>query len=131
MSAEPHTSLEILTPEGPWLELDGIRWVRAELRDGLIGILPGHAPLLAELAQGSLTYADDSGEHDLPVAGGVFWVHAGGIRILTDRGTEEAPQRSDSDLAQRLEKLEEPVSDLLSSELGTADNAGGEGSEWP
>ena len=118
MSTERHICLEILTPEGPLLEADGIRWVRAQLEDGLIGILPDHAPLLAELVSGALSYADGAGVHDVAVAGGILWIHSGGVRILTGGDPEEGSPQLESDLTRRLDKLEEPISDLLSRELG-------------
>ena len=128
MSIERRIYLEILTPEGPLLEADGVRWVRAELRDGQIGILPEHAPLLSELAPGTLTYADSVGAHDLPLGRGILWVHSGGIRILTGGDSEDDGQRSGPGMTERLDELEDLISDLLAREPGTVDENGQEGS---
>ena len=128
MRTERHIHLDILTPEGSLLDADDIGWIRAELRDGQIGILPDHAPLLGELVPGVLTYADGVGVHELPLDGGILWIHGGDVRILTGGAAEEKPQRPESDLTERLERLEKPVGDLLSRELGIVDEGHREGS---
>jgi|SRR5580658_281617 F-type H+-transporting ATPase subunit epsilon len=70
-------SLEIVTPERLLVRAD-VTSVQAPAANGYLGILPGHAPLLAELGTGYLTYE----------AGGKHWylaVHGGYLEILADR----------------------------------------------
>jgi len=114
MIAKRGIYLEVLTPEGPLLETDGVRWIRVQLRDGQIGILPDHAPLLAELVPAVLVYGDESGTHDLWLNAGILWVHRGGVRILTQDTQEEDLGRSNRDRNERLGRLEKAVSDFLS-----------------
>ena len=70
-------SLEIVTPER-LLVREAVTAVQAPAANGYLGILPGHAPLLAELGTGFLNYE----------AGGKRWflaVHGGYLEILADR----------------------------------------------
>jgi F-type H+-transporting ATPase subunit epsilon len=70
-------SLEIVTPERLLVRED-VSAVQAPAANGYLGILPGHAPLLAELGTGFLNYE----------AGGKRWhlaVHGGYLEILADR----------------------------------------------
>ena len=70
-------SLEIVTPERLLVRAD-VTAVQAPATNGYLGILPGHAPLLAELGTGFLNYE----------AGGKRWflaVHGGYLEILADR----------------------------------------------
>jgi F-type H+-transporting ATPase subunit epsilon len=69
-------SLEIVTPERLLVRED-VTAVQAPAANGYLGILPGHAPLLAEMGTGFLNYE----------AGGKRWylaVHGGYLEILSD-----------------------------------------------
>ena len=70
-------SLEIVTPERQLVRED-VSAVQAPATTGYLGILPGHAPLLAELGIGFLNFE----------AGGKSWslaVHGVYLEILSDR----------------------------------------------
>jgi F-type H+-transporting ATPase subunit epsilon len=70
-------SLEIVTPERLLVRED-VSAVQAPATTGYLGILPGHAALLAELGIGYLNFE----------AGGKRWylaVHGGYLEILADR----------------------------------------------
>jgi F-type H+-transporting ATPase subunit epsilon len=70
-------SLEIVTPER-LLVREEVTAVQVPAANGYLGILPGHAPLLAELGTGFLNYE----------AGGKRWylaVHGGYLEILADK----------------------------------------------
>jgi F-type H+-transporting ATPase subunit epsilon len=70
-------SLEVVTPER-LLVREEVTAVQAPAANGYLGILPGHAPLLAELGAGFLNYE----------AGGKSWylaVHCGYLEILDDK----------------------------------------------
>jgi len=70
-------ALEIVTPER-LLVREEVSAVQAPAANGYVGILPGHAPLLAELGTGLLHFE----------AGGKRWylaVHSGYLEILADR----------------------------------------------
>ncbi|MBG6189783.1 F-type H+-transporting ATPase subunit epsilon [Arthrobacter sp. CAN_A212] len=59
--------------------------VRARTSDGEIGILPGHAPMLAILAEGEMAIEPVSGERLLvTVDGGFFSVDSNRVVIVAD-----------------------------------------------
>ena len=66
--------LRIVTPAETLLDQANVSWVQAQLADGGIGIWPGHAPLLAELTTGLLRYADEAGEQELVLEGGILHI---------------------------------------------------------
>ncbi len=61
--------------------------------DGLVGILPGHAPFLALLGAGVLNVdLPGGGSQSFHVAGGVMKVEDGEVTVLTEyAGTEPHP----------------------------------------
>jgi len=70
-------ALEVVTPER-LLVREEVTAVQVPAANGYLGILPGHAPLVAELGTGFLNYE----------AGGKRWylaVHGGYLEILADR----------------------------------------------
>jgi len=76
--------LIIWTPEEMILEAFHVHWVQVRLADGgEIGILPGHAPLLAETVTAPVRYADDVGEHTLPIKAGILHIMPGQVSIYT------------------------------------------------
>ena len=52
--------------------------------DGLVGILPRHAPFLSLLGTGVLTVRSPAGETRLRVAGGFVQVNANMVRIVAE-----------------------------------------------
>lgn len=80
----PLLRLQVITVNGLSFEALGVRWVKAELADGMgIGIWPGHAPLLAETVRAPLRYADSHGEHTVLVREGILHVAEGKVTIYT------------------------------------------------
>ncbi len=75
--------LEVATPER---ELVRERVSEVELRgkDGYMGILPGHAPLLGELGIGHLTYVIGRRRSSLAVHRGFIEVLDDHVRVLAD-----------------------------------------------
>ncbi|MGA2134079.1 MAG: F0F1 ATP synthase subunit epsilon [Bryobacteraceae bacterium] len=70
-------ALEVVTPERLLVRED-VAAVQAPAANGYVGILPGHAPLLAELGTGFLNYE----------MGGKRWylaVHKGYLEVLGDK----------------------------------------------
>ncbi len=85
---------ELATPER-LLVRDWAVAVSVPGREGYLGILPGHAPLLSELKPGELTYTQDGSTHYLAVGGGF-------VEVLPDRVTVLA------DTAERAEEIDLP-----------------------
>jgi F-type H+-transporting ATPase subunit epsilon len=75
--------LEIVTPEERLLGLD-VDEVVLPGRQGYLGVLPGHAPLLTELAIGELTYRRDNQRHYLSVAWGFAEVLPDRVSVLAE-----------------------------------------------
>ncbi len=93
----PLLRLVVLTPEETVLDVSGVRWVQAQLVDGGgIGIWPGHAPLLAGTVAAPLCYADKSGEHALPLDGGILRATPGRVTIYTARKLASASEQADT-----------------------------------
>jgi F-type H+-transporting ATPase subunit epsilon len=61
--------------------------------DGMVGILPGHAPFLALLGAGELTveFPGGGGER-VHVAGGVLKVDKNHVTVLTEYAGDEPPE---------------------------------------
>jgi F-type H+-transporting ATPase subunit epsilon len=75
--------LEVATPER--LLVDA-QVTDAELpgKDGYMGVLPGHAPLLSALGKGTLTYSASGVKHVLNIDGGFVEVFDNHVRVLAD-----------------------------------------------
>ncbi|MBC7262307.1 MAG: hypothetical protein H5T63_09860 [Chloroflexi bacterium] len=72
------------------LEAFNVHWIQVRLVDGgEIGILPGHAPLLAETVTAPVRYADDAGEHAVLVHAGILQITPGEVSIYTTGLAEE------------------------------------------
>ena len=66
---------------------------------GYLGILPGHAPLITELAVGVITYRASGATHTLSVAWGFMEVLQDKVTILAEAA--ERPQEIDVERAQK------------------------------
>jgi F-type H+-transporting ATPase subunit epsilon len=76
--------LQLVSPERVLVDED-VDEVQIPGRDGYMGILPGHAPLLSELKPGGvLSYKSGKGEKVLAVFGGFVEVQPDRVRILAD-----------------------------------------------
>ncbi|MBI2569878.1 MAG: F0F1 ATP synthase subunit epsilon [Candidatus Schekmanbacteria bacterium] len=76
--------LRIVSPERKLVD-DLVRNVTVTATDGSMGFLPGHAPLMARLGVGPVTYRDDDGvEQILAVSGGFVEVLPDTVVILAD-----------------------------------------------
>jgi F-type H+-transporting ATPase subunit epsilon len=80
--------LEVATPER-MLVSEPVTEAQIPAKNGYLGILPGHAPLLSELGAGELTYRVDSRPRTLKVEGGWVEVSWGHVRVLADSATAE------------------------------------------
>jgi len=58
--------------------------------DGLIGILPRHAPMLALLGRGTLTVATAEGPRRFTVGGGFVQVRANVVRVVAEQAEAQA-----------------------------------------
>jgi len=76
------TRLEIMTPDRVVLS-EEVSSIRIQLADGWWGILPHHAPFIAELPVGLLTYRKNGERCYIALAGGTVEVQREKVLILT------------------------------------------------
>jgi F-type H+-transporting ATPase subunit epsilon len=84
--------LEVVTPEKMVVK-DVAEELQMPGKNGYLGILPGHAPLITELAVGEITYRSGSDTHHLSVAWGFAEVLPDKVTILAE--TCERPEEID------------------------------------
>ena len=75
--------LEVVTPEKSLVHVDASE-VQIPGKDGYLGILPGHAPLLGELGIGFLAYTVRGEKRYLAVHEGFLEVLEDHVRVLAD-----------------------------------------------
>ena len=90
--------LEIVTPSR-LLAKDAAEEAQIPGVSGYLGILPGHAPLITELAVGVITYKASGATHTLSVAWGFMEVLPDKVTILAEAA--ERPQEIDVERAQK------------------------------
>src|SRR5580704_5715170 len=96
--------LEIVTPEKMVVH-DVAEEMQIPGKDGYLGILPGHAPLITELAVGEITYRKGSHTHYLSVASGFAEVLPDKVTVLAE--TAERPEDIDTKRAQEAKQRAE------------------------
>src|SRR5690242_10262458 len=77
--------LEVATPERLIVQ-ELVTEAQIPARDGYIGVLPGHAPLVAELKTGVLSYMAGGQMRYLAIHGGFVEVLPEMVRVLADLG---------------------------------------------
>ena len=105
--------LEIVTAERVVLS-DDVDQINAPTKDGRVGILPRHAPLLTILDVGELDIIKDGTSTPFAVSGGFMEVLPNRVTILADTAeradeidearAEEARRRAEEQIAQRQSK---------------------------
>lgn len=101
--------IEIVTPEKMVVK-DVAEEAQIPGKNGYLGILPGHAPLVTELAVGEITYRNGATTHYLAVAWGFAEVLPDKVTILAE--TSERPEEIDK---QRAEEAKRRAEELLNS----------------
>jgi F-type H+-transporting ATPase subunit epsilon len=101
--------LEIVTPEKKVVDTTAAE-VQIPGKNGYLGILPGHAPLITELAVGEITFRAGAEEQRLAVAWGFAEVLPDRVTILAE--TAERPAEID---VERARKAKERAQQRLAS----------------
>jgi F-type H+-transporting ATPase subunit epsilon len=96
--------LEIVTPEKKVVET-AAEEVQIPGKNGYLGVLPGHAPLITELSVGEITYRENSTEQRLAVAWGFAEVLPDKVTILAE--TAERPAEINVDRARKAKERAE------------------------
>src|ERR1700685_4572652 len=90
--------LEIVTPEKKVVDTTAEE-VQIPGKSGYLGVLPGHAPLITELAVGEITFRAGAEEQRLAVAWGLAEVLPDRVTILAE--TAERPSEIDVERARK------------------------------
>ena len=96
--------LEIVTPEKRVVDTEAEE-VQIPGKNGYLGVLPGHAPLITELAVGEISYRENSSEQRLAVAWGFAEVLPNRVTILAE--TAERPSEIDVERARKAKERAE------------------------
>ena len=103
-------TLEIATPERLLLS-ELVSEAEIPGRDGYFGVLPGHAPLISELAPGVLRYVSGGTTVHLSVLGGFVEIVDDHVRVLADgaqRKEEINIEGAQADLKRAQELMNNP-----------------------
>lgn len=117
-------TLRVITPDRIVLDATATA-VRLPGVDGSIGVLRGHAPMVAALDVGLLTYKHQGKEGAIFVSGGFAEVRSNTVRVVSEAGErpseidEERARQAEARARKRIEEARESVVqiDLLRAEL--------------
>ena len=103
--------LEVATPERE-LVREQVSEVQLPGKEGYMGVLPGHAPLLGMLGIGTLTYVVGGAKRYLSIHGGFLEILDDHVRVLADlaeRAEEIDIQRAKTALQRSQEQAMNPA----------------------
>jgi len=96
-----------------------VRWVQIPLADGMLGVWPGHAPLVGSLGQGEVSYETDEGSGSVAVEGGTVRIDAERcVLMVGSAGDEGLSEDHDGLFGQAVAGLSEEFADGELEELG-------------
>ena len=110
--------LEIVTPARLLLS-EEVDEVQVPGKNGYLGILPGHAPLISELMIGEVSYRQGKTRHRLSVANGYCEVVRDQVRILAETAEKadeidlERARASKARAEKRLAEVNNPEIDFV------------------
>ena len=110
-------TLEVATPEKLAVTAE-VTEATVPGAGGVLGILPGHAPLISEIEPGELSYVTDGTKKIAVVSTGWVEVSNNLIRVLVDsfETSEEIDvKRAEESLKRAMERLTNPREDLDSA----------------
>jgi F-type H+-transporting ATPase subunit epsilon len=105
--------LEIVTPER-LLVREEVTEVQIPAKNGYLGILPGHAPLLAELGTGYMHYEAGGRKWYMAIHGGFLEVLGAKVRVLADA----AERAEEIDVARAREDMKKAEEQVFNPSLG-------------
>jgi len=106
--------IEIATPERLLAREEAVR-AQIPAKEGYIGVLPDHAPLLSELGIGALTYTTPTDHRfSLAVRGGFLEINNNVVRILADY----AEKGHEIDVAEAEQELRQAQDTMVNPALG-------------
>src|SRR5262249_13648299 len=102
--------LEVATPERLVIS-EAVTEAQIPAKEGYIGVLPGHAPLLSELGTGYASYLVDGKRYYLAIHGGFVEVLPDKVRVLAtavEKAEEIDVQRAEAALLRAQEAISSP-----------------------
>ena len=78
--------VSVISPERTLFDGEATQVV-APAYDGEVGILTGHAPMMALLGRGTLRVSESGGERRFAVEGGFLQVVDNHVRVVTEKAT--------------------------------------------
>lgn len=105
--------LEVATPDRE-LVREKVGDVQVPAKDGYLGVLPGHAPLLSLLGTGALSYSVGSRRHFIALQGGFLEVLPEQVRVLAN----QAERAEDIDLEQARSGLQQAQAQVNATASG-------------
>ena len=100
--------LEVITPDAS-VYCDDVEFVLVRALDGDLGVMHGHAPLIASLDIWPLTVTKEGAEKKIAVAKGFMEVNDNKVTIVTP---EAAKHRAEERLASKNEKIDHVRAEL-------------------
>jgi F-type H+-transporting ATPase subunit epsilon len=110
--------LEVVTPERRVIRASAVE-VQLPGLDGYLGILPGHAPLLATMGDGELSYREGSTTHYAVVLGGYTEVLAERVIVLA-----ESAERAEEINAESVRAAKQAAEKILATPNTPEEQAG-------
>ncbi len=117
MSAADVIRLEVVTPDGAIFS-EMVESVQVPAAEGSLGVLANHAPLMAQLLMGLVTYRRDGNEDFIYISGGYMEVSNNHVMILA--GVAECANDIDEDRAKAAKERAEKRLRELSPETDVA-----------
>ena len=114
--------LEVATPERE-LVREQVESAQIPAKEGYLGILPGHAPLVGQLGAGCLSYRAGGRNRSLAVAGGFVEVLPDRVRVLADvaeRAEEIDVPRAQAALKRATDLMGDPNSGVDPADINAA-----------
>ncbi len=108
-------NLLVVTPERIVFH-GAVRWVQVPLHDGLLGVWPGHAPLIALLQPGELVLDDSTGEQSIPVPGGILRIDVERCVVLAGGLSEAARSKQEGGREELIAEMEDALQETLTEE---------------
>ena len=106
--------LRIITP-GRAVFQGHVHWVQIPLTDGLLGVWPGHAPLVGALGRGILQFGLAAETRSIEIDGGILRIDETGCTVLLGAGSSGLAS-SDVDREALSRGLEEMLTETLSEQ---------------
>jgi F-type H+-transporting ATPase subunit epsilon len=108
-------NLLVVTPER--IVFNGaVRWAQVPLHDGLLGVWPGHAPLIALLQPGDLVLDDGTEERSIPIPGGILRIDIERCVVLAGGLSEAARSKQEGGREHLIADMEEALQETLTEE---------------